>query len=110
MTKEQDKIINGLQDLIIDKESFITDESDKENIFVKDKEILEEATKLIQEQQAEIEKKDKIINNMNEALTDYGFDEMCNNLCNNSCHECLKEYNQLIYCVKQYIERKVEEC
>lgn len=41
------EIISGLQDLIIDRESFIND-NDKENIFAKDKQILEEAVKMIE--------------------------------------------------------------
>lgn len=44
---DKEKIISGLKDLIIDRESFIND-NDKENIFAKDKNILEEAVKLIE--------------------------------------------------------------
>lgn len=43
----KEKIISGLKDLIIDRESFIND-NDKENIFAKDKKILEAAVKLIE--------------------------------------------------------------
>ena len=113
MRIEQDKIINGLQDLIADRESFITNESDKENIFVKDKEVLEEATKLIQEQQAEIEKKDKIIYKMEEhihmlCIQDIKFIRKWweNNICKNkACDENVMCED----CIKQYFERKVEE-
>ena len=55
MTNEQEKIISGLNDLIRDRESFITDEDEKDNIFVQDKTILIEAIELIKEQQEEIE-------------------------------------------------------
>ena len=47
MTNEQRKIISGLKDLIRDRESFITDEDEKDNIFVQDKKILIEAIELI---------------------------------------------------------------
>ena len=50
MTEEE--IINGLQDLILDRESFITEE---DSIFIQDKKVLEEAIELIQKQQEEIE-------------------------------------------------------
>ena len=49
MTKK--KIIQGLQDLIVDRESFITE---KNSIFAQDKQVLEEAIKLIQEQSKKI--------------------------------------------------------
>lgn len=45
-------IINGLKDLIRDRESFIND-NDKDNIFAKDKQVLEGAIELL-------EKKNKI--------------------------------------------------
>lgn len=47
---KENKIIEGLKDLIEDRENFILDETDEENIFVKDKETLEKAINLIQEQ------------------------------------------------------------
>lgn len=44
MSKEE--IMEGLKDLIRDRESFITDSSDE--IFEKDKKVLEEAVRYIQ--------------------------------------------------------------
>lgn len=62
MTNEQRKIISGLKDLIRDRESFITDEDEKDNIFVQDKKILIEAIELIKEQKNTIaELKEKLI-------------------------------------------------
>lgn len=63
MTDKQ--IIEGLQDLIIDRESFITEE---DSIFTQDKKVLEEAINLIQKRQEELEEKDKIIDKIAEAL------------------------------------------
>lgn len=50
-----EEIVSGLQDLVLDRESFINDKSDKENIFVRDKEILQDAINLILKQQLEID-------------------------------------------------------
>ena len=54
MTKK--KIIQGLQDLIVDRESFITE---KNSIFAQDKQVLEGAIKLIQKQSNLIDKMKK---------------------------------------------------
>lgn len=43
---DKEEIISGLQDLIIDRESFITNDSD--DIFKKDKEVLEQAIYFIE--------------------------------------------------------------
>ena len=73
MTDEQ--IITGLKDLIKDRESFINkeDKSDKDNIFIRDKEVLEKAIETIQEKDKEIEKYKKILanniaSNVNESI------------------------------------------
>ena len=41
-------IIESLKSLIIDRESFIENENDKEDIFIQDKEALEEAIRLLE--------------------------------------------------------------
>ncbi len=56
------------------------------------------------EQQKEIEKKDKMIDEMLQEFTDCEFELKCSN-CN--C-ECEKDYDQLYTCNKQYFENKVE--
>ena len=73
MTDEQ--IITGLKDLIKDRESFINkeDKSDKDNIFIRDKEVLEKAIEILLEKDKEIEKYKKILannlaSNLNESI------------------------------------------
>ena len=51
-----EEIIQGLQDLIVDRESFITE---KNSIFAQDKQVLEGAIKLIQKQSNSIDKMKK---------------------------------------------------
>lgn len=66
---------------------------------------------IIQKQQEEIEKKDKIIEKMAEELAEtYKADDMCDN-----CHDeeqedyrCNEEFN-VAKCLIEYFERKVEE-
>ena len=70
-----DKIIAGLKDLIKDRESFINKEDrlDKDNIFIRDKEVLEKAIEMLLEKDKEIEKYKKILannlaSNLNESI------------------------------------------
>lgn len=46
MTKKE--VIGGLYSLVLDRESFITDKTEEDDVFVEDKKILLEAIKLIQ--------------------------------------------------------------
>lgn len=69
------EIIAGLKDLIKDRESFIDkeDKSDKDNIFIRDKEVLEKAIVVLLEKDKEIEKYKKILannlaSNLNESI------------------------------------------
>lgn len=73
MTDEQ--IIAGLKDLIKDRESFINkeDKLDKDNVFIRDKEVLEKAIVVLLEKDKEIEKYKKILannlaSNLNESI------------------------------------------
>ncbi|MCI9247258.1 MAG: hypothetical protein HFJ30_09190 [Clostridia bacterium] len=59
---EMKQIIEGLKDLIGDRESFIIGKPDHDEIFKKDKNILQEAINLIQRQ-------DKMIDKMLDMLT-----------------------------------------
>lgn len=58
---------------------------------------------LIQKQQAELEKKDRIIDEMLQEFTDCEFELKCSDC----CIECEKDYDQLYECNKQYFERRV---
>ncbi|MDE5831147.1 MAG: hypothetical protein K2H53_06035 [Clostridia bacterium] len=94
----QEDIISGLKSLIRDRESFIND-NDKDNIFAKDKQVLEEAIKLL-------ENEDKIIDEMAQWIFDKDYTE-------NSLFVHRDDYyTNCIKQVKQYFERKAEvkEC
>lgn len=61
--------------------------------------------KLLQKQQAELEKKDKIIDEMANSFAEEGFySEHCQTLIDNEI--CPDDCNK---CVKQYFKKKVEE-
>ena len=53
---ETKQIIEGLEDLIYDRESFINNEQDHDEIFKKDINVLQEAINLIQRQDKMIDK------------------------------------------------------
>src|SRR5678810_1217796 len=69
---EKKEIIDGLKDLIKDRESFITEgapkswKTDTDRIFEHDKQVLEEAINTIQAQQQEIEE----LKDQNDSLYD----------------------------------------
>ena len=63
-----------------------------------------ELKEITQTQQAEIEKKDKIIDLMLEEFTDCEFELKCSEC----CYECEKDYDQLYMCNKEYFERKIK--
>lgn len=65
---------------------------------------------LIEKQQAEIEKKDKIIDLMAEYLASIDFDEHCVEV-PGICIGCPKEddLDGYMQCIKQYFERKIEK-
>ncbi len=65
---------------------------------------IETVLNLINRQQKEIEKKNKIIDEMLQEFTDCEFELKCSN-CN---YECERDYDQLYKCNKQYLENKVE--
>ena len=70
---------------------------------------LETVLNLIQTQQAKIEKKDKIIDEMAKYLASIDFDEHCVEV-PGICIGCPKEddLDGYMQCIKQYFERKVE--
>ena len=79
---------------------------DEEATCLRKEQILTETVlNLIQTQQAEIEKKDKIIDLMLEEFTDCEFELKCSEC----CYECERDYDQLYMCNKEYFERKIKE-
>lgn len=93
MTKEQEKAIRNMENFAYGKDMACVSASDIKTVL-----------NLIQEQQAEIEKKDKMIDEMidyidNECGCIKGF-KNCENIEDPHCKDC----------IKQYFERKVEEC
>lgn len=121
MTNEQRKIISGLNALIRDRESFITDEDEKDNIFVQDKIILIEATELIKEQEKQVEnvkalydralsdlvKADKQIDLMADFMYKTGTGRKalsCVFRQNDECNE-----NGCKYCIKRYFANLIEK-
>ena len=59
----------------------------------------------ILELQEENKKKDKVIEEMLEVLTDFEFD----NKCQECTYECERDYDQLFQCNKEYFYRKVKK-
>lgn len=106
MTKEQGETIEILkQDLELAKKEDVIDIDVLTGY-------LEIALNLIQEQQEENKKKDKIINEMARFITNKDIDEdICRYQVVEHCKD--EEYgvttNVCINCIKQYFERKVEE-
>lgn len=97
MTKEQEKAIETMK-------RFINSTIDTTAVTAKD---MKEVLNLIQTQQEEIEKKDKITDEM---LEEYEYNARINikNFCDeemrrNTCIQDCKE------CIKQYFERKIEQ-
>lgn len=107
MTKEQEEAIDRLrkitnrQILYGNKYGIVIEE------FKKLQEDIETVLNLLKQKDAEIEKKDKMIDLMAEEmkkratcpLDDYNYDLDCENKCNNNTKECWK----------QYFERKVKD-
>lgn len=107
MTKEQEEVINRLRkitnrQILYGNKFGITIEGFREL-----QEDIETVLNMLKEKDAEIEKKDKMIDLMAEEmkkratcpLDDYNYDLDCENKCNNNTKECWK----------QYFERKVED-
>ena len=72
------QIIEGLKDLVSDRESFIIENTEKDNIFRKDKEILDEAIQKLEicmymdsKLRQHIQNADKYISNYDELISEY---------------------------------------
>lgn len=107
MTKQQKAIFS------INKWIEIAEKGNLDNyaIIEEDIEYFKVILNLIQEQEKEIEKKDKIIDELSYYLSDFDIDEMCI-----KCEKCIgngcnadDDLNFKINCIKQYFEKKVEK-
>lgn len=84
-----------------EQSNYIVDEADKTN------KAIEKVVNLIQTQQTEIEKKDKIIDLMIKVMIDSG---ICDYFIKQNCKHYAGENKKLCdVCIKEYFERKVEE-
>lgn len=110
MTKEQEKIvIEELEQLI--KNSKDLREEEFYTIFtIHEVQNIETVLSMLKEKDAEIEKKDKMIDKMAEYLASIDFDEHCAEI-PDICMGCPKEddLDGYMQCIKYYFERKVEE-
>ena len=108
-----DEIIAGLKDLIKDRESFINKEDrlDKDNIFIRDKEVLEKAIEMLLEKDKEIEKRDdkvkKIISRLNKDIE--GITKAKEKYCDDYRRCRLKAYKTKTREIKEYIENQYFE-
>ncbi len=110
----KEEIKSGLQDLIIDRESFI-DENDKESIFVKDKEILESAISYIDQLESEMKEVTSQRNELATELSDIEDNkqeliEKLENKFNNIKKQKLPKFKTLTDVIKYkgYAEGKIE--
>ena len=70
---------------------------------------IETVLNLLKEKDAEIEKKDKMIDLMAEYISDLDIDEdICKKQSDNNCDDINREV-ECKECIKQYFERKVEK-
>ena len=93
MTKEQDKAIERCNKLI---------ETEHSNwIGITNQKAIETVLNMLKEKDAEIEKKDKIIDLYIDELVTNMFDRCCQEC----CRECEKDKDTLRNCIKQYFER-----
>lgn len=98
--------IERVKDLIHTCDVGIQKYGEYDDLFQKDKDALETVLNLIEKQQAEIEKKDKIIDEIvKEFYKKLHISKKC--YLQTSIEECLK-YKNCIECIKQYFEKKIE--
>lgn len=108
MTKEQEEVINKLRkitnrQILYGNKFGITIEGFREL-----QEDIETVLNMLKEKDAEIEKKDKMIDLMAEYISDLDIDEdICKKQSDNNCDDINREV-ECKECIKQYFERKVE--
>ena len=111
MTKEQDKAIKFLELHTnfmgkVDKGRCIR--IPEEN-FTKTKQSLKTVLNMLKEKDAEIEKKDKMIDLMAEYISNLDIDEdICKKQSDNNCDDINREV-ECKECIKQYFERKAKD-
>lgn len=78
--------------------------------FVYGKKSITDTLDLLKNKKIELEKKDKIIDEMAKYLASIDFDEQCLEI-SEPCLGCPKEddLDGYMYCIKQYFEKKVEK-
>lgn len=109
MTKEQEEIINRLskitnRQILYGNKCGITIEGFREL-----QEDIDTVLNMIKEKDAEIEKKDKMIDLMAEYISDLDIDEdICKKQSDNNCDDINREV-ECKECIKQYFERKAEQ-
>lgn len=108
MTKEQEEAIERLNSFIKVNKDFFENQG---NMLINKKDIqdIETVLSMLQEQQEENKKKDKIIDLIiNEFYKRVKISENCYIQKSKGINDCLK-YKNCKDCIKQYFERKVEE-
>lgn len=108
MTKEQSEAIERIKYLL-----FIYKKDDEKgyratgDVFDTDFKAIETVLNMLKEKEAEIEKKDKMIDLMAEYISDLDIDEdICKKQSDNNCDDINREV-ECKECIKQYFERKV---
>lgn len=107
MIKEQEEVINKLRkitnrQILYGNKFGITIEGFREL-----QEDIETVLNMLKEKEAEIEKKDKMIDLMAEYISDLDIDEdICKKQSDNNCDDINREV-ECKECIKQYFERKV---
>lgn len=108
MTKEQEEAIERLNSFIKVNKDFFENQG---NMLINKKDIqdIDTVLSMLQEQQEENKKKDKIIDLIiNEFYKRVKISENCYIQKSKGINDCLK-YKNCKDCIKQYFERKVEE-
>lgn len=109
MTKEQEEVINRLRkitnrQILYGNKFGITIEGFREL-----QEDIETVLNMLKEKDAEIEKKDKMIDLMAEYISDLDIDEdICKKQSDNNCDDINREV-ECKECIKQYFEKQVKE-
>lgn len=101
MTKEQEEIIIEELEQLIEKTSFLREEEFYTLFTIHEVQNIASLLNMLKEKDAEIEKKDKIIDLYIDELVTNMFDRCCQEC----CRECEKDKDTLRNCIKQYFER-----
>lgn len=105
MAKEQEIIVVEELEQLIEKSKDLSEEEFYTIFTIHEVQNIATVLSVLKEKDKELEKKNKIIDEMLQEFTDCEFELKCSD-CN--C-ECEKDYDQLYTCNKQYFEKKAEE-